>query len=67
MGSQLARESRVLIIGTGPAGAFLAQILRGKGIAFEIFERETDLHERKGGGFALDRYVPSVSSLTVDI
>lgn len=51
-------EPKVLIIGAGPAGAFLAQILRGKGIAFEIFERETDLHERKGGGFALDTYEP---------
>lgn len=47
-------EPKVLIIGAGPAGAFLAQILRGKGIAFEIFERESDLHERKGGGFSLD-------------
>lgn len=60
MGSQSA--PKVLIIGAGPAGAFLAQILRGKGIAFDIFERETDLHEQKGGGFSLDTYVarPSI-------
>ena len=48
---------KVLIAGAGPAGSFLAQILRGKGIAFELIEREVDLHEAKGRGFALDTYV----------
>lgn len=65
MVSQSVPEPKVLIVGAGPAGAFLAQILRGKGIAFEIFDREADLHERKGGGFALDRYVSPISFVAV--
>lgn len=53
----MAVDKKILIAGAGPAGACLAQILRKNGIAFEIFEREDDLHARKGGGFMLDKYV----------
>ena len=39
----------VLIIGAGPGGLVLAQILRAYGVPFEIFERDIGLHDRDQG------------------
>lgn len=42
-------EQKILIIGAGPAGLALAQLLRKKGIVFELFERDKSLESRAGG------------------
>ena len=50
----LNKDVKVLIIGSGVAGLCLAQILRKKGIAYEIFERD-DGSRSQGWAIALDK------------
>ncbi len=45
----LDSSSKVLIIGAGPGGLVLAQILRNYGVSFEIFERDEGLQDRAQG------------------
>jgi len=40
---------KVLIIGAGPGGLALAQILRKHGVEYEIFERDESQRGRKQG------------------
>jgi 2-polyprenyl-6-methoxyphenol hydroxylase-like FAD-dependent oxidoreductase len=46
---KLDSNTKVLIIGAGPGGLALAQILRKQGVPFEIFERENSLQDRRQG------------------
>ena len=45
----LDSTSKVLIIGAGPGGLVLAQILRNSRVPFEIFERDCGLQNRSQG------------------
>ena len=45
----LDSKSKVIIVGAGPGGLVLAQILRNQGIPFELFEREEGLQNRAQG------------------
>lgn len=49
MASNTAKTLHVLILGGGLGGLTLAQALRKKGIAFEIFERDSDRNARPQG------------------
>lgn len=42
-------NEKVLIIGAGPGGLALAQILRRYNVAYEIFERDDSQRGRKQG------------------
>lgn len=42
-------DEKVLIIGAGPGGLVLAQILRHQNIPYEIFERDLDQTTRHQG------------------
>jgi 2-polyprenyl-6-methoxyphenol hydroxylase-like FAD-dependent oxidoreductase len=42
-------NNKVLIVGAGPGGLLLAQLLRRFNIPFEIFERDPELHSRSQG------------------
>lgn len=43
------KNEKVLIIGAGPGGLALAQILRKYGLEYEIFERDESQRGRKQG------------------
>ena len=45
----LDSTGKVLIVGAGPAGLLLAQILRRYGVPFELFERDEGLGDRAQG------------------
>ena len=45
----LDSNSKVLIVGAGPGGLVLAQVLRRYGVPFELFEREGRLQDRAQG------------------
>lgn len=47
--AQTCDNNKVLIIGAGPGGLVLAQILRRHGIPFEIFERDVERNTRSQG------------------
>lgn len=47
--AQADESNKVLIIGAGPGGLVLAQILRGHNIPFEIFERDVERDTRSQG------------------
>ena len=57
-------NNKILIIGAGPGGLVLAQILRGVNIPFEIFERDPTLTSRKQGwAVALVECLPDLEAL----
>ncbi|TKA63947.1 hypothetical protein B0A55_12957 [Friedmanniomyces simplex] len=60
MDSIPAADFKVLIIGAGVAGLALAQILRKRGLAFEVFERD-DGARNQGWSVGLDKYVMMLS------
>ena len=45
----LNTASKVLIIGAGPGGLALAQILRSQGVSYELFERDEGVAGRAQG------------------
>ena len=58
------RPLPVLIVGAGVSGLLLAQVLRSRGIAFRIFERDTDFATRGiGWGLTLHWSLPALKKL----
>ena len=66
VGDQLAThmdikiKNKVLIIGGGPSGLTLAQILHRNDVPFEIFERDVDVDSRHGWAVVLAESVSAV-------
>jgi 2-polyprenyl-6-methoxyphenol hydroxylase-like FAD-dependent oxidoreductase len=56
---------KVLIIGAGPAGLALAQILRKRGIAYEVFERD-DRTRMQGWSVGLDKCLQDLKEILPD-
>lgn len=56
-------SQKVLILGAGPSGLVLAQILRAQNIPHEIFDRD-DGTLWQGWGIALDTFVSPTTPLS---